>query len=54
MFEGTFARFEKCLTSDKSVLLLEAKVEPYDFCPEPSSIAPKLERTDPSIPQEAE
>ncbi len=54
MFEGAFARFEKCLAPDKSTLLLEEEVRTYQFCPAANDVAPKLERADPSIPQEAE
>ncbi len=54
MFTGEFARFESCLSPDKTQLVLDAVVNPYDFCPQASAIAEKLERTDTSIPSEAE
>lgn len=54
MFTGKFARFESCLSPDKTQLVLAAKVETYDFFPQPSAIAEKLEHTDTTIPSEAE
>lgn len=54
MFEGSFARFKQCLSSDKKTLNLATRVETYEFCPRPDMLAPALPRVDRTIPNEAE
>ncbi|MCE9576958.1 MAG: hypothetical protein K8W52_27680 [Deltaproteobacteria bacterium] len=54
MFQGEFARFEQCLSSDKQTLELEATVDPYDFCPAKTDLAPTIEKVDVTIPSDAE
>ena len=54
MFTGSFARFERCLSSDKSTLNVTPDVDLYDFCPKAADLAPPIERLDVTIPSEAE